>query len=71
VLGAQDAREFAQQAQLSDTEGQLLSWLVEAHLLMSHTAQKKDISDPQVIAEFCQSVASLDRLNYLLFTYRG
>lgn len=65
LLGAQDAREFAQQAQLSDTEGQLLSWLVEAHLLMSHTAQKKDISDPQVIEAFCQSVMSLERLNYL------
>ncbi len=65
LLGAQDAREFAQQAQLTDNEGELLSWLVEAHLLMSHTAQKKDISDPQVIAEFCQSVASVERLNYL------
>jgi [protein-PII] uridylyltransferase len=32
---------------------------------MSHTAQKKDISDPQVIEIFCQSVISLERLNYL------
>lgn len=65
VLGAEDAREFAQQAQLSDTEGQLLSWLVEAHLLMSHTAQKKDISDTAVIELFCQSIVTLERLNYL------
>lgn len=64
-LGAQDALDFAQQAQLSETESHLLSWLVEAHLLMSHTAQKKDISDPQVIEAFCQSVATLERLNYL------
>lgn len=65
LLGAQDALEFAQLAQLSDAESSLLSWLVEAHLLMSHTAQKKDISDPCVIETFCQSVNSPERLNHL------
>lgn len=65
TLGAQDALEFAQQAQLTAHEGHLLSWLVEAHLLMSHAAQKKDISDPEVIQTFCQSVTNLEQLNYL------
>lgn len=65
MLGAQDALEFAQQAQLTSKEGRLLSWLVEAHLIMSHTAQKKDISDPEVIHDFCQLVVNLEQLNYL------
>jgi len=65
LLGAQDAREFSQLAHLSEIEGKLLSWLVEAHLLMSHTAQKKDISDPQVIEDFCRAVGNIEQLNYL------
>ncbi|MBP7900686.1 MAG: [protein-PII] uridylyltransferase [Gammaproteobacteria bacterium] len=65
LLGAEDARAFAQQAQLSEHETHLLSWLVETHLLMSHTAQKKDISEPEVIERFCQLVVTPERLNYL------
>jgi [protein-PII] uridylyltransferase len=65
LLGAQDAHDFAQQAHLNANEDHLLSWLVEAHLLMSHTAQKKDISDPEVIHSFCQMVVNLEQLNYL------
>lgn len=65
LLGAEDALAFAQQAALNEQEGELLSWLVRAHLIMSHTAQKQDISDPDVIAQFSQTVDTLEKLRYL------
>ena len=65
LLGAEDALAFAMQAHLTRNEGERLSWLVRAHLEMSHTAQKKDISDNEVIALFSQTVGTLERLEYL------
>ncbi|WP_143752406.1 HD domain-containing protein, partial [Marinobacter guineae] len=48
-LGAIDAENFCRRHHLSDRDTQLISWLVENHLLMSMTAQRKDISDPDII----------------------
>ena len=64
-LGALDTIEFAKLHQLSDFEGKFIAWLVENHLLMSITAQRKDISDPDVISEFAKRVKNEKRLNYL------
>ncbi|MCH8536172.1 MAG: [protein-PII] uridylyltransferase [Alkalimonas sp.] len=64
-LGAMDAREFCRLHKLSDFDSKLIAWLVEHHLLMSVTAQRKDIYDPQVVMEFAEQVRDETRLNYL------
>ncbi|KPK20326.1 MAG: protein-PII uridylyltransferase [Betaproteobacteria bacterium SG8_41] len=55
-LGAVDARRFCRDHSLSADDSELVSWLVENHLVMSATAQKQDISDPEVISAFAQRV---------------
>jgi [protein-PII] uridylyltransferase len=64
-LGAVDAFEFCLSHDLSQEDAELVSWLVRNHLIMSITAQRKDISDPEVIAEFIESVNTLEKLDYL------
>lgn len=64
-LGAIDARAFCERHGLPKADTELVSWLVEAHLLMSATSQRKDIADPEVISEFAREVGDEDNLNYL------
>ncbi|MEM1230507.1 MAG: [protein-PII] uridylyltransferase [Pseudomonadota bacterium] len=65
ALGARDAGAFCTRHGLSRSDTELVVWLVDAHLLMSSTAQRKDIYDPDVIHEFARQVKSERRLNYL------
>src|SRR6478735_6750359 len=64
-LGAVDAREFGIAHGLSEADTELIAWLVRKHLLMSVTAQKQDISDPEVIHRFAHEVADRERLDLL------
>lgn len=64
-LGAEDAYRFCVRHRLPDPDTALVTWLVEAHLLMSSIAQRKDIADPEVISEFAREVRTEDGLNYL------
>ncbi len=65
VLGTADATEFCKHHLLSDYDTELVVWLVRQHLLMSMTAQRKDISDPEVIQAFAAQMGDRNRLNYL------
>jgi [protein-PII] uridylyltransferase len=55
-LGAVDAREFCEQHGLAAEDTELIVWLVRQHLVMSSVAQKQDISDPGVVAQFASIV---------------
>ena len=65
AIGEEIAREFCLQHELSPHDTNLICWLVRNHLVMSMTAQRKDISDPDVIHQFAQTVGSIEYLNYL------
>jgi len=64
-LGAVDAREFCTGHGLGEADTALVEWLVRKHLLMSVTAQKQDITDPEVIHRFATEVADRQRLDHL------
>lgn len=64
-LGAEDARIFCSTMGLSQGDTALVEWLVRQHLLMSVTAQKQDIADPEVIHRFAGKVGDRERLDHL------
>ena len=64
-LGMQDALDFCKQHGYSSYDSGLVSWLVQNHLFMSMTAQRKDINDPVIIHKFASRVGSLEYLDYL------
>ncbi len=64
-LGSVDAIAFAKLHRFPASDGKLISWLVANHLLMSVTAQRKDINDPDVIKDFASKVKNERQLDYL------
>ncbi|MEJ2159337.1 MAG: [protein-PII] uridylyltransferase [Chromatiales bacterium] len=64
-LGAVIAESFCIEQGLSRYDARLVAWLVRHHLFLSVTAQKKDISDPQVISDFALTVGDQTHLDYL------
>jgi len=65
-IGAEVALKLCPRLGLSDEETETVAWLVRYHLIMSNTAFKRDIDDPQTIANFVAQVQSLERLRLLL-----
>ncbi|HET7549536.1 MAG TPA: [protein-PII] uridylyltransferase [Usitatibacter sp.] len=57
-LGAEDALRFCRAHGMPRPHAELVAWLVEHHLAMSTTAQKQDLSDPEVISAFATRVAN-------------
>ena len=64
-LGAADAIEFCRAHGLTERECNLVAWLIQNHLLMSITAQKKDISDPDVVKTFAEKLGDMEHLDHL------
>jgi len=65
VLGAVDAREFCQRHGIDQWGTDLVAWLVENHLYMSMTAQRKDITDPDIVQTFAEKMQDQLHLDYL------
>jgi len=57
-LGKADALRFCKAHGVSPADCDLVAWLVEMHLVMSATAQKQDLSDPEVIHTFAARVSN-------------
>ncbi|MEH6685058.1 MAG: [protein-PII] uridylyltransferase [Qipengyuania sp.] len=65
VLGAEVAEDLCPRFGLTESETEMVAWLVRNHLLMSHTAQKRDLTDPKTIEDFVGHVQSQERLRHL------
>ncbi len=65
-IGEQIALRLGPRLGLSAEETETVAWLVRWHLLMSSTAFKLDIGDPQTIGNFVERVQSPERLKLLL-----
>jgi [protein-PII] uridylyltransferase len=64
--GAEIAQSLCLRWGLSDADAATVSWLVEHHLLMSDTAQRRDISDTETVRRFVREVQSPELLRMLL-----
>ena len=64
-LGRSIVKKFCKKHLFSLEDTETIEWLVENHLLMSVTSQKKDLEDHLVIKEFANAVSNIQNLNYL------
>ncbi len=66
VAGERIARVLCPRFGLSREESETVAWLVRHHLLMSETAQTRDLNDFKTILDFVAIVQSPERLKLLL-----
>ena len=64
-IGAEKVTHFCQTFGLTQATTDFVAFLVREHLTMSQTAQKKDISDPDVVRSFLEVVKTKERLDAL------
>ncbi|WP_182084229.1 [protein-PII] uridylyltransferase [Aureimonas sp. ME7] len=65
IAGALIAEELCPRFGLDAGETELVAWLVHDHLVMSMTAQQRDLTDRKTIRDFAARVQTLDRLKLL------
>ncbi len=66
ILGEKIARDLCPRLGLDEEEVNEVAWLVRWHLIMSHTAFKRDLGDLKTIEDFARFVGIKERLNMLL-----
>ncbi len=66
IAGERIARELCPRLGLSSSETDTVAWLIRHHLVMSETAQMRDLHDFKTILDFTGVVQSLERLKLLL-----
>lgn len=65
VVGAERFDQWARMIGMDANDRRFIYFLIRQHLTMSLTAQKSDISDPNVIKKFAQVVATKEQLDAL------
>jgi [protein-PII] uridylyltransferase len=65
-VGAEIARSLCPRLGLSAADTASVAWLVKNHLVMSDTAQRRDVSDPKTVRDFVGLVQSPEMLRLLL-----
>jgi [protein-PII] uridylyltransferase len=65
LAGSRSARTACERLGLSPERVDFVAWLVEHHLIMSETAQKRDLGDPRTITAFARAVGEPERLRAL------
>ncbi len=66
IAGAKIAGKLCPRLGLSKSQTELVSWLVEQHLIMSNTAQSRDLNDHKTIVDFADIMQSMERMKMLL-----
>ncbi len=61
LVGARIARKLGPRFGLNEAETETAAWLVENHLVMSMTAQSRDLADPKTIENFAAIVQTMER----------
>jgi [protein-PII] uridylyltransferase len=64
-LGAIEVRRFCKQHGIAKDDASVIEFIVHEHLTMSRVAQKSDLSDPDIIAEFAKRVSNERNLTAL------
>jgi [protein-PII] uridylyltransferase len=64
-IGARMVRAIAHRMRLNADDGALVEFLVRHHLLMTHTAFRRDLEDPKTIFDFARTMASVNNLKML------
>ena len=65
-VGGTIAENLCRRFRLTESEIESVVWLVKHHLVMSDTAQKRDLSDPKTVRDFVEAVQSPEMLRLLL-----
>jgi [protein-PII] uridylyltransferase len=66
VAGERLARTLCPRLGLTPAETETVAWLIRHHLLMSETAQMRDLNDFKTILDFAKIIQSPERLKLLL-----
>ena len=65
VRGAEMVREYGRRLGLEDREAERAAWLVENHLLLAHTALRRDLADPWTVETFAGKMGTERNLRLL------
>ncbi len=64
-IGARMVHSIARRMRLNADDGALVEFLVRHHLLMTHTAFRRDLEDPKTISDFAKTMGGVNNLKML------